>query len=68
MSEPLDPKWGVGDLIQFINRNDKLVYGVVIKVFSEEGQQKKYKIHWFDDDNFSMETPNSINLHMNKVS
>jgi len=30
MSEPMDPRWGVGDLIQFINRYDKLVYGVVV--------------------------------------
>lgn len=68
MSEPADPKWGVGDLIQFMNRNDEFVYGVVIQVFSEQGEQTKYKIHWLDDDNPSMETLDSIHLHMNKVS
>jgi len=67
MSEPMDPRWGVGDLIQFINRYDKLVYGVVVKAVVDEGQLKQYKIHWFDDDQYSMENPSSISS-MNKVS
>lgn len=69
MSEPVDPKWGVGDLIQLLNKNDEFIYGVVIRVFSNKEQQIKYQIHWFDDDNLSLETLDSIRLlHMNKVS